>query len=333
MHSGSHRHSVCVVLPFRDAEPWLAEAIASLVVAAEGLAWQLIAVNDGSRDNGPALLQRLTAHWPPQHLQLLQGGGQGVSAARNRGIAASQAPVIAFLDADDRALPQRLQAPLAALAADPELSHVHGGWWRVDAAAAPIACVEPWREGAGFDRVAALTHKAVLPSAWTIRRSALEAVGGFDPSLSHAEDVDLLLRLAAAGHRGAWIRQPLVRYRVHAGGASRNLRAQVHGLANVVDRHLQQLEPQQQAWATAVRYVTLSWGAWKAWSEGDEPLALEVLERALTACPFALPMRPVHFLEHVAHSCEREGLPFDQTAFLASAFWRQAEARLLAPQP
>ncbi len=324
---------MAVVLPFRNARLWLAEAIASLANAAAHMPWQLIAVDDGSNDGGADLLHRLTAHWPPGQLLLIQGASRGVSAARNQAIAVASAPLIAFLDADDRALPDRLQAPLAALQADPDLQHVHGGWLRVDSSGDLIARVEPWREGAGFDRHAALTHKAVLPSAWTVRRSALEAVGGFDTSLHHAEDVDLLLRLAVAGHRGAWIPRPLVRYRVHAGAASRQLQGQIGGLADVVDRHLQDLPPEQAAWAAGVRYGTLSWGAWKAWSEGDHALALAVLARAAAACPLPLVRRPVHFLEHVARSCAREGLPFEPQAFLASGFWQQAQARLLAVAP
>ena len=323
---------VAVILPFRNARPWLAETLLGLTAAAEP-AWQLIAIDDGSSDGSAALLQRLSRHWPAGRLTLLQGGGAGVSRARNLGVASSDAPLLAFLDADDRPLPERLTAPLAALAADPGLSHVHGGWWRVDAGGAPLACVQPWRDGAGFDLVSALTHKAVLPSAWTIRRSAFEAVGGFDEGLSHAEDVDLLLRLAAAGHRGAWIEKPLVRYRVHPGGASRNLRAQVNGLADVVDRHLQPLPPEQAAWAAGLRYGTLTWGAWKAWSEGDHGLALAVLARAAAACPLPLVRRPVHLLEHISRSCAREGLPFDPEAFLASPFWQQAQARLQPVAP
>jgi hypothetical protein len=253
-----------------------------------------------------------------------------VSAARNQAIAAAHAPVIAFLDADDRALPQRLAAPLEALAADPGLAHVHGGWLRMAADGRPITSVQPWREGAAFDLASALTHKAVLPSAWTVRRDVLLELGGFDPGLAHAEDVDLLLRLAAAGHRGAWLEQPLVRYRVHPGGASRRLEAQIEGLASVVERHLAPLAPDHAAWAAGLRYGTLSWGAWKAWSEGDQALALAVLARAAAACPLPLARRPVHFLEHVARSCQREGLAFDPAAFLTSGFWQQAQAQLLA---
>jgi hypothetical protein len=333
MVSCSDGPAIAVVLPFRNARSWLGEAIASLANAAADLSWQLIAVDDGSSDGGGDLLQRLTAHWPSQQLLLLEGCGRGVSSARNQAIAAASAPLIAFLDADDRALPERLLGPMAALQADPGLHHVHGGWLRIDAAGRLISRVEPWREGAGFDRHAALTHKAVLPSAWTVRRSALEAVGGFDVTLRHAEDVDLMLRLATSGHRGAWIPRPLARYRVHAGGASRQLQGQIEGLADVVDRHLQDLPPEQSDWAAGVRYGTLSWGAWKAWSEGDDALALTVLARAAATCPLPLARRPVHFLEHVARSCVREGLPFEPHFFLESEFWQQAQARLNTVTP
>ena len=333
MVSCSDGLAISVVMPFRNAQPWLAEAITSLTNAAAGIPWQLIAINDGSSDTGPALLQRLTAHWPAGKLLLLGGGGRGVSAARNQGIEAASAPLIAFLDADDRALPQRLSAPLAALQANPQLAHAHGGWLRIDAAGTAIQAVEPWREGAGFDRISALTHKAVLPSAWTIRRQVLLDLGGFDERLAHAEDVDLLLRLAAAEYHGAWIPQTLARYRVHPAGASRNLKAQIEGLTSVVDRHLQHLPSDQATWAAGLRYGTLSWGAWKAWSEGDHPLALAVLARAAAACPLPLVRRPVHFLEHVARSCAREGLPWERESFMASPFWQHAQAVLLEPQP
>ena len=43
------------------------------------------------------------------------------------------------------------------------------------------------------------------------------------------------------------------------------------------------------AWAAGLRYGTLTWGAWKAWSEGDQDLALQVLQQAASACPLPLP--------------------------------------------
>ena len=230
--------ALSVVLPMRDASPWLPALLAAL--AREwATGFELIAIDDGSRDGSAALLANLCDHWPRERWQLLEGSGQGVSAARNQGIAASKAPLIAFLDADDRPLPGRLALPLQHLQAHPEHSHVHGGWWRCNAQGELRHPVRPWQEGAGFHWRSVMEHKAVLPSAWTVRREALLAVGGFDESLKHSEDVDLLLRLAAAGHQGAWLTTELVRYRIHGGNASGRLQPQLQGLLAVMEQHLQ----------------------------------------------------------------------------------------------
>ncbi|WP_168187946.1 glycosyltransferase [Synechococcus sp. CB0101] len=319
---------LAVVLPFRNAQRWLAESLLALVNASQDLRWQLIAVDDGSTDQGGHLLRRLTAHWPAQQCILLRTPGIGVAAARNLAIRTTKAPIIALLDADDAALPRRLQAPLHHLRANPQLSHVHGGWLRVCPSGQSLSTVEPWRDGAAFDLRSALTHKAVLPSAWTLRRDALLAVGGFDESLSHAEDVDLMLRLAAAGHLGQWLKEPLVRYRVHPSAASAHTSAVIDGLAAVVDRHL---IDQPQPWADQIRYGTLTWGAWRAWCSGDQLLALQTLRRARLSCPLPLVQRPVHFLEHISRSCLRDGIGFDRTSFCESSFWRQARELLLQP--
>jgi hypothetical protein len=187
--------------------------------------------------------------------------------------------------------------------------------------------VQPWLEGAGFTLREALNHKAVLPSAWTLRRSALEAVGGFDPQLSQAEDVDLLLRLASAGFLGAWLDQPLVRYRVHAEAASQQHGAQVEGLLQVVERHGAALPPAE---ARELYYATLSWTVWLAWSRGDGALAERLLAECGRRCPWPPVRRPVHLLEVFARSAVRVGQPFEARTLLATPFWSRA-VELLQP--
>jgi glycosyltransferase involved in cell wall biosynthesis len=167
-------------------------------------------------------------------MRLLQAGSRGVSAARNLGWRAARYSLVAFLDADDLALPDRLQHQAAMFMADPDLQHVLCGWQRIDAQGRALAAVRPWEEGAGFSTREALRHKAVLPSAWMLRREALEAVGGFDVTLQQAEDVDLLLRLARSGHSGAWVPEVLCGYRVHEAAASRRARPQARALSLVV---------------------------------------------------------------------------------------------------
>ena len=105
---------ISVVLPMRNAAPWLPALLAALV-REWATGFELIAIDDGSSDGSPELLQQLCRHWPRQRWRLLPNAGQGVSAARNLGVAASRQPLVAFLDADDRPLPGRLALSLQHL--------------------------------------------------------------------------------------------------------------------------------------------------------------------------------------------------------------------------
>jgi hypothetical protein len=245
-------------------------------------------------------------------------------------LAQSQAEIVAFIDADDRPLPGRLGLPLGVLENNSELSHVHGGWWRCDANGQYRHPVRPWQEGAAFSWRSFMEHKAILPSAWTVRRNALMAVEGFDETLHHSEDVDLLLRLAAKQHRGAWIKQELVRYRIHNSNASAKLRPQLQGLLSVMGKHLKTLDSRHDAWAREQRYSTTTWAVWQAWQAGDSRFALELLVQALEDCPYPLVRRPVHLIEVMARSSARIGESFDRNQLLASRFWKKAEPLLLA---
>ena len=141
--------TISVVMPVRDASLWLPVLLAALVKEWR-TDFELIAIDDKSSDGSGPLLQQLCSHWPQQRWRLLDAGGKGVSAARNLGVKASRAPLIAFLDADDRPLPGRLSLPIQAFNNHPNLSHVHGGWWRCDSRGRKSHAARPWQEGAGF---------------------------------------------------------------------------------------------------------------------------------------------------------------------------------------
>jgi len=318
---------VSVVVPCRDAARWLPACLASLR-RQRGVALELLLVDDGSHDGSPAVARRAWGDcpWP---MRLLQAGSRGVSAARNVGWRAADYPLVAFLDADDLAMPERLQNQAAMFAADPNLQQVLCGWQRIDAAGRPLADVRPWEEGAGFCSREALRHKAVLPSAWMLRREALEAVGGFDAALQQAEDVDLLLRLARSGQSGAWLPEVLCGYRVHDAGASRRARPQVRGLSLVVERHLSHLtlSPDDQRLAAEVRYGTRAWLGWYAWSCGDQPLALELWSTAIGLSPLMPALTWVHLAENAVHSARRIGASTELDELFASSVWEQLQQR------
>ena len=316
---------VSVVVPCRDAGSWLSASLASLRHQ-QGVELELVLVDDGSGDDSPQLARTAWqgSSWP---LRLLQSGGQGVSAARNLGWRAARHPLVAFLDADDLALPGRLRRQADLLLANRSLQQVLCGWQRIDPSGTPLTEVRPWQEGAGFSLREALRHKAVLPSAWMLRREALEAVGGFDATLSQAEDVDLLLRLARAGAPGAWLEEILCSYRVHPGAASRRARPQARGLSYVVERQLKALPatPEDRRLTAEVRYGTRAWLGWYAWICGDQPLALELWTTALGLSPFPPGLTWVHLAENVVRSAARIGVPAQLDRLLASPLWRELE--------
>lgn len=321
---------VSVVIPFRNARAWLSRTLAALA-AQEGVTFELVAVDDGSTDGSADLINQV---WPGLRpdvpLQLVDGGGQGVSAARNAGVAAATAPLIAFLDADDLAYPGRLALQAAQLQGDPALAQSLCGWRRIDDHDRVLAEVCPWDEGAGFDPLPAFLHKAVLPSAWMLRRDWFDRVGGFDPTLAHAEDVDLLLRLALAGAPGAWLRRGLCGYRVHGAGASRAVADQVQGLVAVLERHLAALPGDHplQASAVALRHGTRVWCGWYAWQQGEPALAQQLLLDSWRLSPYG-PARSWWSLASMfAHQGRRAGTPVAVDELLASPFWLQLSSLL-----
>lgn len=321
---------VSVVLPFKDAATWLETTLASLANQSD-LCYELIAVDDGSTDGSAVVLESCWRELgEPAPLRLLRlPRAMGVSSARNTGWQAARAPLVAFLDADDLCLGGRLARQAERLEREPRLGQVLCGWRRFgpDGAAESGFDVCPWLEGAGFSQEQAFQHKAVLPSAWMLRRQVLEQVGGFDPGLAQAEDVDLLLRLALTGVRGDWVEQVLCGYRVHPGGASRRLRPQAQALQWVVRRQLQRLPAghpllvRQQELLLGCR----SWSAWAAWSGGDGALALELWRSAWGASPLGPARTWVHLAQSVEAGSRRVGLPFASSDLLIDPEWQALE--------
>ena len=320
---------ISVVIPFRDAAAWLPACLDSLA-AQEERNWELLAVDDGSRDHSAALVD----NWAASHRQpvrLIRLPRLGVASARNSGWAAARSPLVAFLDADDIALPGRLDRQAARFDADPGLQHLLCGWRRLNAAGTPLHDVCPWQEGANFDLEAAFEHKAVLPSAWMLRRPLLERHGGFDPSLRHAEDVDLLLRLAAAGERGGWLEQVLCGYRVHGRAASRQAADQAHGLLWVVNRRLAALPAGHPLLGRrqSLLFNTRAWAGWQAWHERQPDLALDLWRTAWGSRSGGDAHTWLHLAENVARSCARIGVDLSVEELLNDPTWQALEGRVV----
>ncbi|HLS47476.1 MAG TPA: glycosyltransferase [Gemmatimonadales bacterium] len=181
---------VTVVIPCYRQERYLAEAIESAEAQA-GQPVQVIVVDDGSPDGTAELASRYPG------VELIRQSNQGLTAARNAGLAAARGDFIVFLDADDRLTAGALSAGLAALAAAPHAIMAAGRCRLIDAGGGPIEHPGPRPCPGGDHYDLLLRHNHIWPPAVVLyRRGMLAAAGGWGQGRRRAEDVELYLRLA-----------------------------------------------------------------------------------------------------------------------------------------
>jgi glycosyltransferase involved in cell wall biosynthesis len=124
------RHSqpmASVVMTFLNAQKFIGEAIESIVIQTY-TNWELLIVDDGSTDGSTDIALRYARHYAGRVYYLEHEGhrNRGMSASRNLGIAHAKGQYIAFLDADDVWLPQKLEQQVAILESQPEAAMVYG---------------------------------------------------------------------------------------------------------------------------------------------------------------------------------------------------------------
>ncbi|MFT3775658.1 MAG: glycosyltransferase [Minicystis sp.] len=207
---------VSVLLPYRDAAETLAEAIEG-VLAERAIALEVIAIDDGSRDAGPAIVERMAVR--DRRLLPIASGGVGIARALAQGAAIAQGELIARMDADDVSLPGRLAAQAALLDADPSLGIVGTlvDAFPDDAVAEGTRRYVAWLNSlitpADHDRDLFVESPLCHPSV-TMRRDALDRAGGY-VDVPWPEDYDLWLRIHAAGFRFAKVPETWLRWRQH----------------------------------------------------------------------------------------------------------------------
>ncbi|MBI5503316.1 MAG: glycosyltransferase [Deltaproteobacteria bacterium] len=216
---------VSVLLPVRDAEPWLAEAVDSVLVQSEP-SFELIAVDDGSTDASAAMLADYARRDRRVQVLSTRGGGRGIVEALNLALEVARAPYVARMDADDRMHPCRLAMQVAALDDDSELFGVS-----CRARAFPdeelrdgMRAYLEWQNGLvapeelARDRFieSPLLHPSVMMRTEPLRHS----LGGWRDA-GWPEDWDLFLRAFESGLRLQRLPELLFEWRLHAAQATR----------------------------------------------------------------------------------------------------------------
>jgi glycosyltransferase involved in cell wall biosynthesis len=201
---------VSCVVPAFNAARFLREAIDS-VLAQTHPDLDIIVVDDGSTDETATI-----AGTYGDRLRLVRQENRGPAGARNRGLDCAQGEYVAFLDADDLWLPDKLSRQMVRFRARPALDFCVTGiqnFW-MD---------ELTEEAARFrgHRFAEALPGYVLQTL-AARRALFDTVGRFDPALQPGEDVDWFLRALDRGSTHEVLAEVLVRRRLHAGNLTRH---------------------------------------------------------------------------------------------------------------
>ena len=203
--------AISVVLPVYNAEAYVREAVES-ILAQTFTDFELIIINDGSTDGSGAILRDLAAH--DTRIVLVERPNDGLVSALNEGIGRARAGLIARMDADDVAMPERFALQHARMVQEPELA-VLGSFFNIMDRDGniirlyddlPLTPAEARSAVGGF----LVAHPAVI-----MRRDAVLKAGGYRKAFCHAEDYDLWLRISDLGYAIANLSQPLLNWREH----------------------------------------------------------------------------------------------------------------------
>ena len=230
--------TVSVIIPTYNRAATVGRAVRS-VLRQSFRDVEVIVVNDGSTDDTPEVIAGFA---DPRLRYVVHAMNRGGGAARNTGIDAAGGEYIAFLDADDEWLPKKLERQIAVMQhSDAAVAAIYTGF-AVVATGGRVAAVRIPRHRGGILSQLWCANVVRTVSTVLVRRTALQHVGGFDPTLPSCQDWDLWLRLAKV-YQFDFLPQVLVRY--HAASAGRiteDARAVVDGHVRIAEKYLDEAQ-------------------------------------------------------------------------------------------
>lgn len=269
-------------------------------------------VDDGSSDDTCGVLEPFIG----QIIYVYQEN-QGPSVARNHGLRLAKGEYVVFLDADDKLLPEKVTAQLACFSIDPSLGAIHSGWNLIDRQDNLIGVVEPWHEAVRLDLKNWLRWKPARLGALLFRRSAIDKIGGFDPELWMAEDVDFLLRLALDGCKMDWLCQPTMNYRLHT-SLTRDAKAESHFVQAMLDKFFARpdLPRRIRRLEVRIRYDVMVWMAWRLYRAGWNNESSSLLQLAMAISPFSPELTVHNWIEQFCRHAAEDGKEIDSEGLI-----------------
>ena len=240
-------------------------------------------VDDGSSDDTSAIVEQWREE-PRVRVHRQENCGQ--ARAKNQGMALSRGRFVAFLDADDLWLPEKLARQMPLFKGHPEIGVVYSDFQCVDGDGKPLL-QDPPRMRRGWVSGALLIENFIGYSAGVVRRECLERYGGFDETLRMGIDYDLWLRLSAH-YQFDFVPEQTVQYRIWSGQMSKNYRRRYESAIRIMEDFIDNnpgLVPRRvirEAWA----HTYTGRGNTVLWREHDYVEAFRDYLRALRCVPW-----------------------------------------------
>jgi glycosyltransferase involved in cell wall biosynthesis len=249
---------------------------------------EIVVVNDGSTDDTSEVLKSYGSR-----IRLYEQANAGPARARNRGIQECRGELIAFLDADDVWLPQKIERQIEVLRDLPESRVVSTDLAPIDRAG--VRLVTETRSRADESRKCVVTLRdllefaSVVPSSVMVPKDYFNRLGLFDESLVGTEDMEMWWRIASLAPI-VKTTERLTLYRVHTGSISHNADGMLSNHIRLLDKAFSSLAPLRQHphWRRIAEARMYREVAFMRFSGGDRTGALRDLLRSGCRWPLAL---------------------------------------------
>lgn len=203
--------AVSVLLPIHNGIAHLRPAVDS-ILAQTFRDFEFIIIDDGSTDATPQALREYAK--ADSRIRLVSRLNKGLTVTLNEGIALARAPLLARMDADDIALPNRFKKQTEYLQQHPGCVLVGSAVLVIDPNGLPIRQLATEQTHDQIDHAHLNRGWPVVHPAVMMRTAAVRQVGGYRDHYDTLEDLDLFLRLAEIG-KLANLPDVLLKYRQH----------------------------------------------------------------------------------------------------------------------
>jgi glycosyltransferase involved in cell wall biosynthesis len=200
---------ITVLMPMRNAEPFVAEALES-VLSQEGVDLEVLVIDDASTDRSRVIVERIG----DPRVCLLSASASGVAHTLNTGIAAARGPILARCDADDRFAPGRLAWQLQWLRDHGEFGAVCGTFSTLTRAGRLLTAMDTGGQAAEITDELRRGETRTHFGTFAVRTRVVRGIGGCRPYFVTSSDIDLQLRIGHACRVGYEPRQ-CYGYRLH----------------------------------------------------------------------------------------------------------------------